>query len=243
MLCGFAVAAQSYQTFSVLGESFAMRFVEGGTFRMGSNDAKAYSDEKPSHQVTLSSYYIGVTEVTWELWEAVMNNYRCNSYSDSRKPIVKVSWNECQTFIQKLNEITGKKFRLPTEAEWEYAARGGKNSCGYKFAGGDKIEDVGWYHFNGGGEADYIKRLRSNELGLYDMSGNVWEWCSDWFGENYYSSSPSTNPQGPSSGTYRVVRGGSWSSRSGGCTVTSRNYCTPSKYSDDVGFRLAMDTN
>ena len=181
-----------------------MVYVEGGTFMMGKG---ADSDsEKPYHEVTLSSFSIGKTEVTIELWEAVMESPAPSGLytgTDALCPVSCVSWDECQKFIAKLNELTGKKFRLPTEAEWEFAARGGNKSKGYKYSGSNKITDVA----RDDTDTPYkVATKRPNELGLYDMSGNVSEWCQDWYGN--YSASAQTNPTGPSSGTKRVHRGG-----------------------------------
>ena len=197
------------QTYTVNGVSFTMIDVEGGTFMMGSpnSDSDAFDEERPLHQVTLSSYAIGETEVTQELWQAVMGS-NPSYYRAMQNPVERVSWNDCQTFIKKLNDLTGENFRLPTEAEWEYAARGGKESKGYKYSGSNTIDDVAWYSSNSSGKPHCVKLKKPNELGIYDMSGNVWEWCCDWF--DNYSSSAQTNPTGPSSGSLRVYRGGSW---------------------------------
>ena len=230
-------------TEKVNGVSFKMIKVEGGTFRMGSNDSEAYSDEKPVHSVTLSDYYIGETEVTQELWEAVMGS-NPSRFKGSKKPVEMVSWNDCQKFIKKLNELTGKNFRLPTEAEWEYAARGGNKSKGYKYSGSNNIDDVAWYDENacdvGDSSPDYgthpVGAKTPNELGLYDMTGNVWEWCSDWYGG--YSSSSQTNPTGPTSGSYRVERGGSWILDARNCRVAIRGRNTPDDRYYSLGLRL-----
>ena len=226
--------------------SFKMIKVEGGTFDMGAKDknpngvnydSKADSDEKPVHSVTLSDYYIGETEVTQELWEEVMGS-NPSKFKGSKKPVEMVSWNDCQEFIKKLNQLTGKNFRLPTEAEWEYAARGGNKSQGYKYSGSDDIEDVAWYWDNSLYETHPVGAKTPNELGLYDMSGNVWEWCSDW--KDYYSSSPQINPTGPTSGSYRVSRGGGWYGRAQGCRVADRSNGIPGNRYDYLGFRLVM---
>ena len=176
----FKVVA-NYVRFTVRGESFELGRVEGGTFRMGATSEQEADDwdrEKPVHSVTLSSYYIGKTEVTLELWEAVMG-LNPNFFEGTNLPVESVSWNYCQTFVTKLNELTGKNFRLPTEAEWEFACRGGNNSRGYKYSGSNYIDNVAWYDGNSGGETHPVATKSSNELGIYDMSGNVWEWCSD----------------------------------------------------------------
>ncbi|MBR5085870.1 MAG: formylglycine-generating enzyme family protein [Muribaculaceae bacterium] len=231
-----------YKSFTVNGVSFTMIEVEGGTFTMGAtpeqgNDAD--SDEKPTHSVTLSTYSIGLTEVTQELWEAVMGS-NPSSFKGAKRPVEQVTWNYCQEFIHKLNEMTGENFRLPTEAEWEYAARGGNKSQGYKYSGSNEIGDVAWYDGNSSRQTHDVATKQSNELGLYDMSGNVWEWCQDWYGENYYGSSPSSNPTGPASGSIRVDRGGSWGSGARGCRVSYRggNYADYRSYG--LGLRLAL---
>ena len=280
-------------TVTANGVSFKMVKVQGGTFTMGATSEQGtnvYSNEKPAHSVTLGDYYIGQTEVTQELWKAVMgnnpskfapiqtNSSRC-SYDafveDAKKlnqrkpgtvriptreewdatmistkgsllrPVEQVSWNDCQTFIRKLNSITGKSFRLPTEAEWEFAARGGNKSNHYKYSGSNNIGDVAWYYKNaydvGSNSPNYgthpVGTKSANELGIYDMSGNVWEWCSDWYGN--YSSSSQTNPQGPSSGSDRVIRGGSWCNDRG-CRVSLRYFAAPDIRFDFLGLRLAL---
>lgn len=227
--------------FTVNGVSFNMIAVKGGTFTMGATSEQgddAYSYEKPTHQVTLSDYCIGETEVTQELWQAVMGSNPSNFTGNLQRPVEKVSWNDCQEFIKKLNQLTGKTFRLPTEAEWEYAARGGSQSKGYKYAGSNTIGDVAWYTSNSSSTTHPVKQKQANELGLYDMSGNVWEWCQDWY--DSYSSTPQTNPAGPSSGSSRVLRGGSWSSFAWYCRVSFRNYYTPTNRYYSLGLRLAL---
>ncbi|MBR5634374.1 MAG: formylglycine-generating enzyme family protein [Prevotella sp.] len=215
--------------------------VDGGTFTMGATSEQgndAYDNEKPAHKVTVSSFAIGQTEVTQELWQAVMGS-NPSYFKGAKRPVEDVSWNDCQTFIAKLNQLTGKKFRLPTEAEWEYAARGGKNSKGYKYAGSNTIGEVAWYDGNSG-ETHEVAKKKPNELGLYDMSGNVWEWCQDWYGSSYYSNSPQTNPTGPSSGSNRVDRGGSWDDSAGNCRVSYRYADYPDDGDDYIGLRLAL---
>ena len=245
------------QTFTVNGVSFTMVGVQGGTFTMGATEEQgsdAYDSEKPAHQVTLSSYRIGQTEVTQALWQAVMGSnpsyFQSSTDSDygtnMQRPVENVSWNGCQEFITKLNQLTGKQFRLPTEAEWEYAARGGNKSKGYKYAGSNTVGDVAWYRDNipsqSEGTTGYgtqpVGTKAPNELGLYDMSGNVLEWCQDCYGS--YSSDAQTNPTGPSSGSYRVRRGGDWSSSARRCRVSNRGYSTPAGRGSDMGFRLAL---
>lgn len=228
------------QTFTVNGVSFDMIAVEGGTFTMGATSEQGsdvFNDEKPAHQVTLSSYYIGKTEVTQELWQAVMGSNPSN-FSGTNLPVEQVSWEDCQTFITKLNELTGKNFRLPTEAEWEYAARGGNKSQGYMYSGSNTIDDVAWYSLNSSKITHPVATKAPNELGIYDMSGNVREWCSDWKGD--YSSSAQTNPTGPTSGSFRVRRGGGWGDDAGGCRVSYRDYNYPTNRNYYLGLRLAL---
>ena len=229
------------QTFTVNGVSFTMVGVEGGTFTMGATSEQGtsdpYDDEYPTHSVTLSDFAIGETEVTQELWRAVMGN-NPSHFSGTNLPVENVSWNDCQTFITKLNQLTGKNFRLPTEAEWEYAARGGNKSRGYKYAGSNTLSDVAWYSDNSSSKTHPVKQKQANELGLYDMSGNVHEWCQDWFGT--YSSSAQTNPTGPASGSYRVNRGGGWYGSARSCRVSIRSSGTPTFYGYYLGLRLAL---
>ena len=225
--------------FEVKGIPFKMVRVEGGSFQMGATaeqkkDAKA--DEKPVHEVTLSSYYIGETVVTQELWAALMED---NSYRNPEKKAQEwVSWYDCQEFINKLNSITGKSFRLPTEAEWEFAARGGNHSKAYKYAGSNNFEEVGWGF---GYERHFVAQLKANELGLFDMSGNVDEWCDDWYDENYYSNSPKLNPKGAEKGSERVKRG--FGTRMSDYRVSARHHTAPDVSYEHIGFRLALDTN
>ena len=236
--CQVTVGAAG-QTYTVNGVSFKMIAVEGGTFMMGSSDddSDAYDWEKPRHQVTLSSFSIGETEVTQELWQAVMGT-NLSYFKGNKLPVEMVSWNDCQTFITKLNQMTGQTFRLPTEAEWEFAARGGNQSEGYTYSGSNTIGDVAWYDSNSSSTTHEVATKAPNELGLYDMTGNVWEWCQDWYAD--YSSGSQTNPTGPSSGTYRVKRGGSWSYYATNCRVANRYYNTPTLTNYALGLRLAQ---
>ena len=234
-------SGSAVETITVKGVSFNMVRVEGGTFTMGATSEQgsdAESDEKPTHQVTLSTYSIGETEVTQALWQAVMGS-NPSEYKGTQKPVEQVSWNDCQEFIQKLNQLTGRRFRLPTEAEWEYAARGGSKSRGYKYSGSNNIDDVAWYTTttNDKGTRN-VKTKQANELGLYDMSGNVWEWCQDRYGS--YRRRSQTNPDGPSSGSRRVFRGGSWINLARFCRVAYRPYFTPDRRSYYLGLRLAL---
>ena len=234
--------------FSVGGVTFAMVRVEGGTFSMGAtpeqgNDTS--SREKPVHQVTLSSFYIGETEVTQSLWQAVMGQSP-SYFLGNQLPVEQVSWHDCQSFIAALNDLTGKTFRLPSEAEWEFAARGGNESSGYKYSGSDLLTAVAWYSYNDSWDmrgSDYygphpVATRNPNELMLFDMSGNVHEWCQDWYGN--YSSEIQVDPVGPASGTMRVYRGGSWYFDEWFCRVSFRNGVSPTNRSYGIGLRLTL---
>ena len=227
-------------SFTVNGVTFEMVYVEGGTFTMGATAEQgddADDDEKPTHKVTIGNYVIGKFEVTQALWTAVMGD-NPSYFKGDNYPVECVSWNDCQEFLQKLNGLTGKRFQLPTEAEWEYAARGGNKSKGYKYSGSNDIDEVAWYDGNSGSQTHPVGTKKPNELGIYDMSGNVWEWCNDWYG--VYTSTPANNPTGPSSGGCRVYRGGSWSSDARGCRVSNRYGDYPDGRSYDLGFRLVL---
>ena len=241
--------------FTVYGVSFKMVKIDGGKFMMGATQEQGNavnSDEYPVHQVTLTkTYYIGMTEVTQELWNAVMGYnpsvYNGGNYGTNlQRPVEYISWNECQEFIAKLNEKTGKNFRLPTEAEWEFAARGGDKSGGYKYSGSNTIDDVAWYcndipsqtpNTEGYG-TQTVATKHCNELGIFDMSGNVNEWCQDQYG--YYSSEPQIDPTGATESPYRVVRGGNWFDSPRDCRVSSRRAISPAGPVLNVGLRLAM---
>ena len=229
------------KTFTVNGVSFEMIAVKGGTFTMGCTSEQGGDfdgDETPTDSVTLSDYYIGKFEVTQELWQAVMGS-NPSYFKGNNLPVEQVSWNDVQEFITKLNQKTGANFRLPTEAEWEYAARGGNKSNSYKYSGSNTIGNVAWYWDNSNSETHQVGTTSPNELGIYDMSGNVWEWCQDWYGD--YSSGSQTNPTGPSSGSKRVARGGSWDGGAWNCRVSNRGSGTPDYRSNFLGFRLAAD--
>ncbi|MBE0637832.1 MAG: formylglycine-generating enzyme family protein [Bacteroidales bacterium] len=255
----FEVRAKKADSFGI-----EMVFVKGGTFTMGctSEQSDCGSDEKPTHQVTVSDFYMGKYEVTQKQWREIMgastslsNPSRFSGCDDC--PVESVSWNDIQEFIKKLNQKTGKKYRLPTEAEWEYAARGGSAGSPTRYSGSNNIDEVAWYWENSGDkrlsgswDSDKISknnckthpvgRKKPNELGLYDMSGNVWEWCSDWYGSDYYKNSPQNNPQGPASGSYRVLHGGSWNISAQYCRVAYRFSYEPDPRLSNNGFRLAL---
>ena len=229
---------------------FKMIKVEGGTFTMGATKEQrkdALPWECPAHQVTLTDdYYIGQTEVSQALWKAVMGN-NPSYFKGDHFPVTNVSWYDSQTFIEELtsllsNELGGKRFALPTEAQWEFAARGGNQSKGYKYAGSNNIDAVAWCRDNSGDRTHPVAQKQPNELGLYDMSGNVWEWCQDWYGD--YSSNAQTNPlSSPSdpSNPYRVHRGGSWVEDAKDCRVSFRRSSAPGERGSRAhGFRLCL---
>ena len=218
--------------------SYRMIYVSGGTFTMGATSEmeNPWDDEKPTHQVTLSSYYIGETEVTQALWKAVMGSNPSGFIGDDL-PVEMVSWDDCQTFISKLNALTGKRFRLPTEAEWEFAARGGNQSRYTQYSGSSRIDDVAWYRGNSDWKTHPVKTKQPNELGIYEMSGNVSEWCQDWYGS--YSRHAQTNPTGASRGSRRVNRGGSWD-YSPRCCRTSYRFFAPERSYCNLGLRLVL---
>ena len=218
-----------------------MVLVAGDTFLMGSRDNDAYSDEKVVHQVTLSDFKISKYQVTQKLWNEVMGMERnLSEYKGDDLPVTHVSWNEAIEFIQELNLLTEKRYRLPTEAEWEFAARGGINSKGYRYAGSNEMDDVGWFAANSDDKPHPVGAIkRTNELGLFDMSGNVYEWCSDWY--SAYSEDAKTNPKGPSTGLLRVFRGGCWNRFAWYSRVSSRSGNLPGNRFAYVGFRLCLD--
>ena len=217
--------------------------VDGGTFMMGATSEQgndSHVSEKPVHKVTLSGFMIGKYQVTQAQWDAVMGNNPSHFKGDNL-PVENVSWNDVQDFISKLNAQTGKQYRLPTEAEWEFAARGGNRSIDYKYSGSNNPDEVTWYYKNSGSNSHPVGTKLSNELGIYDMSGNVWEWCSDWNGT--YNITVQTNPQGPSSGSDRVFRGGSWGSSAVCARVSYRYGWNPDFRRSNLGFRLAHSSN
>ena len=217
--------------------NIAMVMVEGGTFTMGCTDDTygQYPDELPPHQVTVSSFQIGKYTITQKEWITFMGN-RPNYGEEDNVP-ARVLWDNMQNFIRKLNLATGKKFRLPTEAEWEFAARGGNESKGYKYSGSDDIDEVAWYLGHNGCRNVGLKA--PNELGIYDMSGNVWEWCSDWYGS--YTSETQVNPTGANYGEKQVIRGGCWNEEAWECRISKRNSQYYYTYGyDKIGFRLVL---
>lgn len=240
-----AVGGQSYgsvaapgaggdvETFTVNGVTFEMVRVDGGSFMIGSSDPDAYDYEKPVHAENVATFYIGRTEVTQDLWLAVMGSNPSN-FRGGNLPVEMVSWTECQAFCERLRQLTGRQFRLPTEAEWEYAARGGNHSRGYKYSGGNDLYYLGWYTDNSGNTPHPVGTKQANELGIYDMSGNVWEWTSDLWSNNY-----SSYRNGGSGGSNRVSRGGYCGNEARYCRWASRSYCGLYD-TGSIGLRLAL---
>ena len=222
--------------------SFDMIYVEGGTFLMGDDNGQ-FPEEKPAHSVQLDSFFMAQYPVTQVLWKAVMG-INPSEFPNDKHPLERVSWEDTQEFLEKLNAKTGKTYRLPTEAEWEYAARGGNHSLGYKYAGSNNLDDVGWYEDNSYGATKPVGLKYPNELGIYDMSGNVHEWCEDWYDEAYYTACHRdgvvNNPTGPSKGSRRVIRGGSWIDTAEFCRVAGRFRDEPTYRNLDLGFRLVL---
>lgn len=217
-----------------------MVYVQGGTFTMGRTSSKAYwcdDSDQPAHQVTVGSFYICKYEVTQKLWKAFMGNNPSWTKADNM-PVEWVNWVTAQKFIRKLNAFSGKKFRLPTEAEWEYAARGGNRSHNYLYSGSDDINAVAWWKDNSGDKLHPVGTKRPNELGLYDMTGNAYEWCSDW--QEPYQSGAQTNPKGPQTGDWKVMRGGNQSSSESESGVMTRSQCMPD-IATCCGLRLVCD--
>ena len=241
--CQVTVAVD--RTFTVGGVTFTMKLVEAGTFQMGSTTGE--SNEAPIHSVTISKdYYLGETEVTQALWKAVTGysptsggtTWSIPYGSGNNYPAYHISYEDVQSFITKLNSLTGENFRMPTEAEWEFAARGGNKSKGYTYSGSNTVGEVAWYDGNSSSQTHTVKIKAANELGIYDMSGNVWEWCSDWY--DTYGSSAQTDPAGPTTGTKRVYRGGGWTYYATGCRCAYRSSTTPSIRGRHLGVRLAL---
>ncbi len=216
-----------------------MVFVAGGSFLMGNN--RGEKNEMPEHAVKLSDFYIGKYEVTQSLWQSIMGNNPAASTQCDDCPVEEVSPAQVDDFISKLNKLTGKKYRLPTEAEWEYAARGGNKSAGYKYSGASNLADVGWFKDNADNKTHPVGQKKPNELGIYDMSGNVWELCADWFDKSFYKSSLTDNPVNNKTEKYRVVRGGSWRSPVERCFNTARNRNIADHHRQNGGFRLALN--
>lgn len=233
-------------TETALGLNMEMVYVEGGEFEMGATEEQgddADDREKPVRNIKLDGFHIGKYEVTQAQWKAVMGT-NPSYFKGENRPVESVGWKEAQEFCKRLSKRTGKKYSLPTEAQWEYAARGGVHKTKTKYAGSNDIDEVAWYRENshnlGLEHPDYgthsVGEKKSNELGIYDMNGNIWEWCSDWYGS--YDENDTENPLGPAKGTLRVMRGGRWFSNAVNCRVSYRNYDLPNHHRDDLGFRV-----
>ena len=228
--------------YTVNGVTFKMVKVDGGTFTMGATEEEDADYQvfkgSPKHQVTLSKYWIGQTEVTQELWAAVMGSNPSTDQSNLQYPVNSISWEDCATFISQLNQLTGKQFRLPTEAEWEYAAKGGAKSMGYVYSGSDNLDEVAWFSTNSESRLHQVGTKKANELGLYDMCGNIDEWCNDWY--SLYTAEPVENPTGPETGMSRIHRGGRWNASAMYCRLTRRDGFAPGVTRNYLGLRLAL---
>ena len=247
-----APAANQDFTETAWGVNMKMIWVEGGDFLMGCTSEQGgdcSSDEQNVRRVTVDGFYIGMLEVTQSQWEKVVGTsiYQQKTKADysntygvgSDYPMYYVSWDEAMEFCRLLSNKTGKTYTLPTEAQWEYAARGGNKNEGAKYAGSNMIDAVAWYTDNSGSSTHIVGSKRANALGIYDMSGNVWEWCKDWYASSYVSYD-TNNPVGPSSGSYRVNRGGSWDSSASDCRVANRNNYSPGDRSNGLGLRVVL---
>ena len=213
-------------------------FVKGGTFKMGDLSGDGSREETPVHQVTVNDFYMGKFEVTQSQWESIMGSNPSHFNGCPNCPVERVSWIDVQEFLVKLNELTGKSYRLPTEAEWEYAAKGGSKSRGFLYSGKNNVNFVAWYSGNSGNKTNPVGQKEPNELGIYDMSGNVWEWVNDWF--DYYTETPKDNPTGPDNGDGRIVKGGSWFGHAGGNRVSCRGSDEPVNKRSYIGFRIVV---
>ncbi len=212
-------------------------WVEGGYFQMGSDDLDADADELPVHTVYVDGFWLGKYEVTQKEWVSIMDD-NPSSFKGDRHPVENVSWDDCQAFIRKMNNQGYGEFRLPTEAEWAFSARGGINNQGYTYSGSNELDSVAWFFNNSYARTHHVGEKTPNELGLFDMSGNVWEWCQDWYSDTFYSQSCEDNPQGPDTGSFRVIRGGSWVDPSEVARVANRLMVKPEASYSDIGFRL-----
>jgi sulfatase modifying factor 1 len=221
-------------------------YVEGGSFKMGSDRDGADENEQPVHRVTLDSFAIGKYAITFEEYDVYCKTMGKDlpadlSWGRGKRPVIQVSWYDAIAYAEWLSTKEDKTYRLATEAEWEYAARGGQQSKDYQYVGSDAVDEVAWYDDNSGDNTHEIGQKRANELGLYDMSGNVWEWCKDWFDKEYYANSPANNPLGPIEGSNRVLRGGGWRNRAKYCSPAFRGNYRPENCGGNIGFRLVLE--
>ena len=238
----FNASAQGNYNEVINDVKIEMVYLEGGIYERGCTAEQVKYcrvDEKPVHKVRLKSFYLGKYPVTQKQYEAVMGKIPSGFKSCANCPVENLNWFEANEFIKKLNELSGQNYRLPTEAEWEYAARGGKQTKGFLYSGSNEIEIVGWHYYDKLAVLQPVGQKDPNEAGIFDMSGNVWEWCSDWYGE--YSSNNINNPKGPSQGRFKVLRGGSWNVSENHCRVSRRHRYFPNTKTFDFGFRLAKD--
>jgi formylglycine-generating enzyme required for sulfatase activity len=222
-----------------------MKFVAGGDFWMGcdkKNHEVCKEDELPLHKVHVDGFYIGRFEITQKEWKVIMKNNPSKNQSNENNPVESFNLVQLVEFIKKLNYVTGKNFSLPTEAEWEYAARGGIKALNTKYSGSNDIDKVAWFQENSDTNTHIVGLKKPNELGLYDMSGNVWEWCSDFYSDNYYQKSDYQNPKGPKNALLKVVRGGSYKYSSNHCLVNYRTFNNNQVYLNDCGVRLVRKT-
>ena len=226
---------------------FDMILVEGGTFTMGSQEEEAFNREKPAHPVEIDDFYIGKFPVTQDVWMAIMDE-NPSYFIGKKRPVEMVSWDDANLFVSKINSVMGMEdgmeYRLPTEAEWEFAAIGGNMSEGFEYAGGDDLDDLGWFEENSSGETKEVGLKEPNELGIYDMNGNIYEWCHDWYSRIYYQTCHTSgivrNPKGPKFGAGRVGRGGYWFSKSDVCKNRFRLNFEPDSKLLFLGFRLVL---
>jgi len=240
--CAKTPEHQKSQTITVNDVSFKMIYIGEGTFDRGCTEEQSdcFGNETPIKSIKLDGFHIGQYPVTQKLWVAVMGNNPSYNIGDDL-PVERVNYSDALAFISTLSALTEKTFRLPTEAEWEYAARGGSVSVGQpRFSGGTNLDELGWYSVNSSGSTQPVGKKLGNATALYDMSGNVWEWCRDWYSADYYSDSEAINPTGPSSGTQRVLRGGAFNSSMSQCRVSFRGFAAPTSRGTNVGFRLVM---
>lgn len=228
------------------GTSFDMIFVEGGDFDMGGSHVQALDREKPVHRVRVSSFYMAKFPITQLLWKAVMKGKNPSRFKGDSRPVEQVSWKDAKAFLGELNRLLPQDYRLPTEAEWEFAVRGGKYSEDFLYAGSDKLKEVGWYNENSYGETQVVGQKLPNELGIYDMSGNVFEWCKDRYSSKYYKACGNIgiveDPQGPKSGADRLIRGGHWGDPAWLCRVSYRRNASPEYRYGLIGFRLVVSS-
>ncbi|MBX3239213.1 MAG: formylglycine-generating enzyme family protein [Chitinophagaceae bacterium] len=218
-----------------------MVWVTGGSFIMGDNMGEI--DEKPAHEVVINGFAISKYQVTQRQWGVIMGNYESDYKICGECPIDNISWRDAQEFIRRLNLITGKHYTLPTEAEWEFAAKGGKDGKGYRFSGSDNIDEVGWHAGNSERHPHPVGEKEPNELGLYDMTGNMWEWCQDRYTKFYYEENIKYSPEGPSEGSGRVRRGGSWFTSARNCRTSARSSVKEDYKDNSITFRLAQYPN